>query len=122
MGAVKAFMPDEQDEGPADDGDVRQRASAIYRRYLSRYDGEVQGCCPVIAADIMAEIGGEAVAGYLCFGGVERPHWWVEYSGITLDPMGDDQMSHESYWERREAHRDQGQFAAILPRYEQWRV
>ena len=97
-------------------------ATAIYRKYRDHYDGEVQGCCPLIADEIAEATGGEVVAGYLCFGGVRRGHWWVELDGVTLDPMGDDLMSHESFFSRDEEHRDRRTLDAILPRYEQWRV
>lgn len=101
---------------------ARQRAVEIFNRYKRKYDGEVQGCCPVIASDIMREIGGEPVAGFLCFGGTKRQHWWVELNGEILDPMGDDIVSHEDFWEREEVHRNVDIFDGILPRYELWRV
>lgn len=97
-------------------------AAEVYARYVSHYEGEIQGCCPVIASDILAGVGGVAVAGLLCFGGIERPHWWVEVDGATLDPMGDDLLSYEDFGERHEVHRDQDVFHAILPEYEKWRV
>lgn len=102
--------------------DLKTTANKIHARYLAAYCGEIQGCCPVIADDIIQAVGGEAVAGYLCFGGVERSHWWVEKDGVVLDPMGDDLLSYERHGERREEHRDQTAFRAILEDYEQWRL
>jgi hypothetical protein len=100
----------------------KQIASEIYGAYKHRYDGEVQGCCPVIASDIINRIGGVAVAGRLRLGGNERTHWWVDLDGVTIDPMGDDFISHEDFFERVEVHRNQAIFVSILPRYEQWRI
>ena len=99
-------------------------AAAIFAKYKSHFDGEVQGCCPVIADDIIRQIGGVAVAGEIrLYGGsVRRTHWWVDKDGATLDPMGDELMDPRDYPERVEIHRDQEIFANILPAYEQWRV
>lgn len=97
-------------------------ATEIYQRYKRHYDGETQGCCLVIVSDILNKIGGEPVAGHLVFGDTRRSHWWVEFEGITLDPMGDDLMSHESWFDRDEEHRDRNLFERILPDYERWRV
>lgn len=103
----------------------QQKAAAIFAKYNRHYDGEVQGCCPLIADEIQREVGGEVVAGYLTFfgGSQRRTHWWVEKDGATLDPMGDEFMKHpEDYAAREVAHRDRGIFDRILPQYEQWRV
>lgn len=103
----------------------QERAVAVYRRYADHYNSEVQGCCLLIADEIQQAVGGEVVAGYLTFfGGTQRrSHWWVEFDGITLDPMGDDQISDpRDFAGREEAHRDRAIFDAILPQYEQWRI
>lgn len=100
-------------------------AAAIYDKYMRRYDGEIQGCCPLIADEIHRAIGGEVVAGWITFfgGSQRRTHWWVEKDGVTLDPMGDEFMKYpEDYAAREEAHRDRDIFDRILPQYEQWRV
>ena len=41
---------------------------------------------------------------------------------MTLDPMGDDYLAHETYGDRVEVHRNAVTFEAILPRYERWRI
>lgn len=99
-------------------------ASGIFARYLSRYDGEVQGCCPVIADEIRKRIGGCAVAGMLLwYGGCcRRTHWWVEKDGVVIDPMGDWFLSDEEGTGREVVHRNQSEFEAILPQYERWRI
>lgn len=100
-------------------------ARAVHQKYVRHYDGEIQGCCPLIADEIQREVGGEVVAGEITFyGGTQRrTHWWVDLGGVTLDPMGDDMMScPEDFAERIEVHRDRSIFDAILPKYEQWRV
>lgn len=100
-------------------------AKAIWQKYVRRYNGEIQGCCPLIADEIQQAIGGEVVAGYLTFfgGSQRRSHWWVEKDGVTIDPMGDDLISHpDDYGGREEEHRDRRTFENILPQYEQWRV
>jgi len=96
----------------------------IFERYKQAYDGEIQGCCPIIADEIQQVVGGEVVAGYLTWfgGGCQRSHWWVEKDGKTIDPMGDWMLSFEEATGRREAHRDQALFRMILPQYERWRV
>ncbi len=101
-----------------------EAARAIFRRYYDHYDGEVQGCCPVIADEISATIGGEIVAGELTWhsGSCRRTHWWVEKDGVVLDPMGDWLLEPEMATGREEHHRDRYVFDAILPRYERWRV
>ena len=101
---------------------LHERAKTIYGAYVRAYHGEIQGCCPVIADDIINQIGGVPVAGYLILGGTTRTHWWVDMDGVVLDPMGDDYLSYETYGARQEEHRDRSIFDAILPHYEQWRV
>ena len=97
-------------------------ATEIYEKYLRHYDGEIQGCCPLIADEIHRAVGGEVVAGYLLWPGCQRSHWWVEKDGQVLDPMGDELLKHETWGDREEAHRDRSTFEAILPDYERWRV
>ena len=96
----------------------------IYQKYHRHYDGEIQGCCPLIADEIQRAVGGEVVAGeiQLYGGSVRRTHWWVEKDGEVLDPMGNAIMDPRDYPERVEVHRDRATFEAILPRYERWRV
>ena len=94
----------------------------IFEKYRRRYDGEIQGCCPLIADEIQRAVGGEIVAGYLRWPGCQRSHWWVEKDGKVIDPMGDDLLSYETWGDREEEHRDRAIFEAILPRYEQWRT
>ena len=104
---------------------AEQIVNAIYAKYSQHYNGEVQGCCPLIADEIQHAIGGEVVAGWITFygGGNRRTHWWVEKDGVTYDPMGDEYMKYpEDFPGREEAHRDRETFERILPRYEQWRV
>ena len=105
--------------------DSMDAAQAVYRKYHDRYDGEIQGCCPLIADEISRATGGEVVAGELTLmgGSIRRTHWWVDLRGVTLDPMGDNIISHpDDYGDRVEMHRDRAIFEAILPRYEQWRI
>lgn len=105
--------------------DAKEIAAAIHRRYVLAYDGDIQGCCPLIADEIQRAVGGDVVAGEITFfGGTQRrTHWWVCVDGLTLDPMGDDMMSDpRDFAERVEIHRDRATFEAILPAYEQWRV
>lgn len=98
-------------------------ARAIFDRYRKHYDGEVQGCCLVIADDIQRAVGGNVVAGELVWlGGQRRTHWWVDKDGITIDPMGDWMFMPEDFMHREEAHRDRSQFEALLPQYERWRL
>jgi hypothetical protein len=101
----------------------RALAERIYRKYHNRYDGEIQGCCPLIADEIQRAIGGEVVAGYLTWygGACERSHWWVVKCGAVIDPMGDALLSYEESPGRREEHRDRATFERILPQYEQYR-
>jgi len=94
----------------------------VIDRYNTRYDREIQGCCPVIADEIAERTGGEVTAGYLCWTTVRRPHWWVVTpDGTVHDPMGEE-LAGEPGFHRDEAHRNRAEFEAILPRYEQWRV
>lgn len=117
-----AWLPD---DAPSEEvfGDLAE-AAAIFRRYHRHYDGEVQGCCLVIADEIQRMIGGEIVAGYIeIYGGTSRrSHWWVEKNGERIDPMGAAAFSEKDYPVWVEAHRDRALFETILPRYEQWRV
>jgi len=103
---------------------AKATAQAIYRKYYTHYDGEIQGCCPLIADEICRATGAVPVAGEITFygGGVRRTHWWAEKDGVILDPMGDAIMDPRDYPERVEIHRDAGVFAQILPLYEQWRL
>lgn len=101
------------------DAEIASRVFARYRRY---YNGEVQGCCPLIADEIQRAIGGEVVAGELVFCGGRRTHWWVEKDGITFDPMGDWMFTPEDYMHRQEVHRDRAIFERVLPMYERWRI
>ena len=97
---------------------------AIWRKYHERYDGETQGCCPLIADEIQRAIGGEVVAGELTWygGACRRTHWWVVKDGQIIDPMGEDFLRGEEASGREEIHRDEAMFRRILPDYERWRV
>lgn len=97
-------------------------ASEVLRRYVDHYDGEIQGCCPVIADEIQRRVGGDVVAGICWFMGNSRTHWWVEKDGVVIDPMGDWMFSPEDHMTREECHRDRAIFDSILPQYERWRV
>jgi hypothetical protein len=96
----------------------------IFRKYHDAYNGETQGCCPLIADEIQRAIGGEVVAGELTWygGSCRRTHWWVVKDGTVIDPMGDYLLSFEEGTGREEAHRNRATFDAILPRYERWRI
>lgn len=98
--------------------------TSIYDKYMTAFDGEIQGCCLLIADEAQKEIGGEVVAGYLTWhgGSCRRSHWWVEKDGKTLDPMGDYLLSFEDFPGRTIEHRDRSIFNALLPQYERWRV
>lgn len=98
------------------------KALAVYQKYDKGYDGDIQGCCPLIADEIQKAIGGEVVAGYLLFGGCRRSHWWVAKEDIVFDPMGDAILCREEWGVREEAHRSRDVFLAVLPRYEQYRL
>lgn len=99
-------------------------AMAIYRKYYQYYDGEIQGCCPLITDEVCRATGAVPVAGEITFygGSHRRTHWWADLDGMTLDPMGDALMDPRDYPERVEVHRDRTIFDAILPQYEQWRI
>lgn len=103
---------------------ARSIASNVYRKYRNRYGDELQGCCLLIADEILREAGGDVVAGYLTWygGSCRRSHWWVEYDGEILDPFGDEFLSYEEATGREEVHRDKGMFRKLLPQYEQYRV
>lgn len=103
--------------------DYQRVAEAIFRRYAKHWDGEVQGCCILIADEIHRAIGGEIVAGWLVWlGSNRRTHWWVEKDGITIDPMGDWMFLPEDYMHREESHRDPAIFERLIGDYEQWRA
>lgn len=95
----------------------------IYEKYKKAYDGEVQGCCLLIADEILKNIGGEIVAGYLTWygGSCRRSHWWVEKDNQIIDPMGDEFLKYEDYPGRKEVHRNLDIFRKNLLNYEQWR-
>lgn len=98
-------------------------ALTIFDKYRRAYDGEVQGCCPLVADEIQRALGGEVVAGEIVYlGSMRRTHWWVEVEGHTIDPMGDAMFAPEDFAKHVEVHRDRATFEAILPDYEQWRV
>lgn len=99
-------------------------AMAVWQKYRDHYDGETQGCCPLIADEIQREIGGEVVAGYISiYGGTSRrSHWWVEKDGQRIDPMGQATFDERDYPEWEEVHRDRSILEQILPAYEQWRL
>ena len=96
---------------------------SILGKYNDAYDGDIQGCCPLIADEIQKAVGGEVVAGFLFWNGGSccRLHWWVVKDNKVIDPMGDDILRFEDYPGREEIHRDRNEFDAILPDYEQWR-
>jgi len=96
----------------------------IYQKYKTAFRGNTQGCCLLIAEEIIQTNGGVAVAGELTWygGNCRRTHWWVEIDGKVVDPMGDDFLSTEDATGRTEHHRDQNIFASLLPQYEKWRV
>lgn len=97
---------------------------SIFNKYKSEYGSDLQGCCLLIADEIIKAIGGEAVAGELTWysGSCRRTHWWVEKDGIIIDPMGEELLSYELSTGRVEIHRDQELFYQLLPRYERWRL
>ena len=98
-------------------------AKVIFDKYCIHYDGEVQGCCALIADEIQRAMGGDVVGGYIVFlGSNRRSHWWVEKDGQVIDPMSEHQFAPEDYAEHEEAHRDRNIFERILPLYEQWRL
>jgi hypothetical protein len=98
-------------------------AQLVFDRYVDYYDGEIQGCCLLIADEIQRKIGGELVAGEIAYGGTGiRTHWWVEKDGEIVDPMFAHFFCEEDYPKRTELHRDRRIFDQNLPNYEQWRV
>lgn len=103
---------------------LHQIALEVFNKYKTAYDGEVQGCCLLIADEIQKETGGKLVAGELTWygGSCKRTHWWVEVDGITLDPMGDELLKIEDYPGRVKIHTDSRIFYKLLPDYERWRV
>jgi len=96
----------------------------IHSKYKIAYDGDIQGCCLLIADEIQQSIGGEIVAGELTWygGSCRRKHWWVVKDEKIIDPMGEELLSCEEYPGRVEIHRDRIIFESVLPNYEQWRV
>ena len=99
-------------------------AMAIWDKYRSHYDHDVQGCCPLIADEIQRAVGGDVVAGEITWygGACRRTHWWVDLDGVVLDPIGDWVLSFEESTGRQAHHQDRHVFESILPRYEQWRI
>lgn len=96
----------------------------IYKKYKDAYDSDVQGCCLLIAKEIIDTIGGEPVAGELTWysGSCRRTHWWVVKDGEIIDPMGEDLLSTEVAVGRMEVHRDINIFESLLPRYRRWKI
>ena len=103
---------------------LTDRAKDVFEKYRAKYGANLQGCCLLIADEIVREIGGEVVAGELTWygGSCRRTHWWVEKDGKTIDPMGDDFLASEEYPDRVAIHRDAEIFKRLLPQYERWRV
>lgn len=97
---------------------------SVFERYTGIYGNNPQGCCLLIADEIVKAIGGEVVAGYLQWygGSCRRSHWWVEKDGHVIDPMGDDMLSYEVATSRKEKHRSRAIFDDLLPHYERWRA
>ena len=77
---------------------------AIYEKYKNLY-GFPQGLCFNIAKEIQSFLGGEIVAGYLCFSGGQREHWWLERNGEIIDPMSDELKLTDNHY-HFEVHRD----------------
>ena len=96
----------------------------VYAKYKAAYDGEVQGCCLLIADEIQKVFGGKVVAGYLTWygGSCRRGHWWVVKEEEVLDPMGDEFLSFEVAPGRVVEHEDRDIFDSLLPQYERWRI
>ncbi len=118
----------EQEKSECDEAIFNQKIDAdikiaqeIYDNYHKAFDGDVQGACIIITDEIRHAINGTPVAGFLCMYGIERPHWWIEKNGVTIDPMGD-RYKDEINFHRKEAHRSLTEFNAILPRYEKYRL
>jgi hypothetical protein len=97
-------------------------SEAVYQKYNSHYDGEIQGCCMLIADEIAEQVNGIRTAGYLLWSGGQRSHWWVEKQGKVFDPMGDELLKQERAGRRKIEHQDIYHFRAILPQYERWRI
>jgi len=93
----------------------------VFEKYRRAYCSNVQGCCLLIADEIIQHNGGEAVAGELTWygGSCRRSHWWVEIEGKCVDPMGDPFLAEEVAPGRREHHRDRTIFESLLQKYEQ---
>lgn len=108
----------------APSSEIPAEAGRIFQKYYRHYDGEIQGCCLLIADEIQRALGGEVVAGYIeIYGGtLRRSHWWVEFHGKRIDPMGENAFDERDYPQWVEAHRDRATFEALLPKYEQWRL
>jgi len=108
----------------ADPADLRAIADAIYQRYKTHYDGDVQGCCILIADEICKATGADPIAGEITLygGSVRRTHWWAQHGDTVLDPMGDDWMDPRDFPERVELHRERSIFHAVMPDYERWRI
>lgn len=73
-------------ETPQNITDAAQAAAnQIWMKYHGFYDGEVQGCCPLIADEIQRTVGGGVIGGYLTWygGSCQRSHWWVEFQGCN---------------------------------------
>ena len=99
-------------------------AMEVFQKYHRHYDGEIQGCCLLIADEIQRSVGGEVVAGYIeTYGGSQRrTHWWVDVRGNRIDPMGVSAFDKGDYPEWVEVHRDRVIFDMVLPDYERWRL
>lgn len=123
---TECYMPGEHFRSECHTAEMMddQYVEAIFERYRSHYGWNLQGCCLLIAEEIIDAIGGEAVAGELTWygGSCRRSHWWVEKDGRTIDPMGDAFLASEEAPGREEHHRDQAMFQRLLPQYERWRV
>lgn len=98
--------------------------SGVVEKYRLAYGGDLQGLCLVVADEVRKVVGGQVVAGYLCWygGSCRRSHWWVEAHGAVVDPIGDEFLEAEVATWREEVHRDAGVFASVLPRYEKYRL
>lgn len=115
-------LPPGYREPPSDE--MPAAALSIFRKYHRHFDGEIQGCCLLIADEIQRAIGGDVVAGYInyCHSAARRSHWWVELEGHRIDPMAAAAFDERDAPEWVEVHRDQEIFRSLLPEYEQWRV
>lgn len=106
------------------EADLPPSPEQIWAKYHSAYQGELQGCCLLIADEIVRAGGGQVVAGWLTWygGACKRMHWWVERDGAVIDPMGDHVLSGEVAPGRIVEHRDRKVFDALLVDYERWRI